>query len=174
MKDKRHLTNGRSRWLTAIAVSLIALAIWIWPGGVPVVRAESLAMSARTPTLLSSLQTDIDAIAMAEAPRAEDNTPPEVDGLPAIDSSADFVPGQILVKYRDGGSAEALTEALLSDRARLVQPPSTDNSPALIQLNDLEGLTPEAAKAKTLDAIAELEASDDVIYAEPNFVYSIQ
>ncbi|MEO0852244.1 MAG: hypothetical protein AAFY15_01900 [Cyanobacteria bacterium J06648_11] len=112
---------------------------------------------------------------MGTAPdRSANNVSPEVDGLPALDSTADFVPGQILVKYRDGAQAEALTRSLLTDRARLVQPPSSDNSPALIQLNDLDGLSSEAAKAKTLDAIAELEASEDVLYAEPNFVYSIQ
>ncbi|MEM6446394.1 MAG: hypothetical protein AAF704_07500 [Cyanobacteria bacterium P01_D01_bin.123] len=130
---------------------------------------------AHKPALARAVLSDVRAIAMGEAPESSaGEVPSEVDELPAMDATADFVPGQILVKYRNAQQAEALTDSLLGDSARLVQPPSSDNSPALIQLNDLDELSPEAAKAKTLEAIAELEAANDVIYAEPNFVYSIQ
>lgn len=155
------------RRCTSIAsAGLMAIALWLWP--LPAM-AEASHAGGLAPLLWER------TIAMGQAPdESASDVPTEVNDLPATDATSDFVPGQILVKYRDGEQAAALTESLLSERARLVQPPSAGNSPALIQLNDLEDLSPEAAKARTLEAIAELEASDDVIYAEPNFVYSIQ
>lgn len=153
----------------ALLVGLISLLLWIRPS------AAMASAPAHKPALARAVLTDVRAIAMGEAPESSaGEVPSEVDELPAMDATADFVPGQILVKYRNAQQAEALTDSLLGDSARLVQPPSSDNSPALIQLNDLDELSPEAAKAKTLEAIAELEAANDVIYAEPNFVYSIQ
>lgn len=175
MENKKSFPRGRHIWAIAFISGIAVIATWILPGIAPTAVARAWTGSSLAVPSIESVLSDRSAIAMGEAPdRAANDVSPEVDGLPAIDSSADFVPGQILVKYRDGAQAEALTQSLLSERARLVQPPSSSNSPALIQLNDLDGLSPEAAKEKTLDAIAELEASEDVIYAEPNFVYSIQ
>lgn len=90
-----------------------------------------------------------------------------------ISVNAEFVPGEILVRYKQPRRALEKTEKLLGDRATLQGTTANPDIPVLIRLSGSEvaGMSEAELKQATLDAIAELLKSPDVAYAEPNYIF---
>ncbi|MEO0852245.1 MAG: S8 family serine peptidase, partial [Cyanobacteria bacterium J06648_11] len=90
-----------------------------------------------------------------------------------IETDAPFLPGQVLVTFDRADRAELVTQTLLGDRARVTHRPASATSYALVQL-EIDGLDTAAARQRTLDAIAIFLASDEVVYAEPNYILQVR
>ena len=90
-------------------------------------------------------------------------------GLSLSASSApDFVPGEVIVKFREGASAEGRAAALGRANGQAGERILT----AMMQRSgDSEGLTIVHTSAAVPAAIAALRGSEDVEYAEPNYIY---
>ncbi|MGD1714389.1 S8 family serine peptidase [Dapis sp. BLCC M172] len=90
-----------------------------------------------------------------------------------ISVNAEFVPGEILVQYKEPQSAVAETQKLLGKKATVVETSRNPNIPILIRLSEPEvaAMSEVELKQATLDAIAELLESPDVVYAEPNYIF---
>jgi subtilisin family serine protease len=89
---------------------------------------------------------------------------------------AEFVPGEALVRFRNEGVAEALTEAAEYDPG-MVLPRTQGMARAVVRFGG-EGIVPglrlvKVDPARTLEAIRALRARADVLYAEPNYVRHI-
>jgi subtilisin family serine protease len=81
----------------------------------------------------------------------------------------EFVPGEVIVKFRNGASATgrgmALERANATVRERIL-------TSAMRRNGDAEGLTVVHSGLGTAAAIGRLRAHPDVEYAEPNWIYS--
>jgi subtilisin family serine protease len=75
----------------------------------------------------------------------------------------EYVPGEVVVRFRAGTSAAARTSTLASAEGQLVQSLGLPGA-TLVELAD--GVSVEAA-------VAELESDPDVLYAEPNYIYRL-
>ncbi len=78
-------------------------------------------------------------------------------------SAPEYVPGEVVVRFRAGTSAAARTSTLAVAEGQAVQSLGLPGA-TLVSLAD--GVSVEAA-------VAELESDPDVLYAEPNFVYRL-
>lgn len=80
----------------------------------------------------------------------------------AAETAADFVPGEVIVKFRPGVRAQAL------DGLR----PLRDLALTGTRLYELSGLSPQSGDAReaTLRGVAALAARSDVVYAHPNYL----
>jgi subtilisin family serine protease len=78
-------------------------------------------------------------------------------------SAPEYVPGEVVVRFRAGTSAAARTSTVASAEGELVQSLGLPGA-TLVSLAD--GVSVEAA-------IAQLESDPDVLYAEPNYVYRL-
>lgn len=92
------------------------------------------------------------------APVEASTTPVIVEEISAIDPSS-YVPGEIIVKFEDGVDTEVLEDHEL-DTESVVE----DQDTAIVS-------TDEDSVAET---VAALEADDRVLYAEPNYVRSLE
>jgi subtilisin family serine protease len=91
------------------------------------------------------------------------------------DERADFVPGEIIVRFNEIDPIEA-TQRLLGTRALVALPESPGiDIPVLLRLNDslTSSMDEEELKQTTLDIIDELINSQDVRYAEPNYIITL-
>lgn len=104
------------------------------------------------------------------------STTPSVDTAQSmtLDSKAQFVPGEVIVKFRDGVSAQGISklgiqasvDRTLSGGEVVLRLESFSKQAA-----EMAVTTPETAAGKaTLAAIEKLRAQSNVEYAEPNFI----
>jgi subtilisin family serine protease len=107
---------------------------------------------------------------LALAACADNTTTAPVADAPSFAASAapDFVPGEVIVKFRPGTSSAArglaLQQAGASVRERIV-------TATMRRGGDAEGLTVVHSGMGTGAAIARLQNNPNVEYAEPNYVY---
>ena len=86
-------------------------------------------------------------------------------GKPAVGMADEYVPGQVIVKYKSGVSAQSKKSTMLkAGGAEVLNEfgPPTGQKAQLIELKP--GVSVE-------QAVAEFEARGDVQYAEPNYIY---
>ena len=90
-----------------------------------------------------------------------------------INVNAEFVPGEILVQYKQTQRAVEETQKLLGTRATVVGTSANPDIPVLIRLSGpkVAAMSEAELKQATLDAIAELLQSPDVVSAEPNYIF---
>jgi subtilisin family serine protease len=91
--------------------------------------------------------------------RRETRTPVAASELGSV-GLADRVPGQVVVRYRPSTELARRNDVLGALRARLVSRRPMDRTDVLA-----------VGRGEVDDAIATLEASPDVLFAEPNFIY---
>ena len=88
-----------------------------------------------------------------------------LQGKPAVGMADEYVPGQVIVKYKSGVSSQsrrsAMTEAGGAEVLNEFGPPKGQKA-------QLVELKPEVSVEQ---AVAEFEARGDVQYAEPNYIY---
>src|SRR5262245_36259699 len=91
---------------------------------------------------------------------------------------AEFVPGQALVRFKPGRAFEGTRQlAVPASSAHVLAPVMAPDEDVLVNVerfegsNIVEGLRiAKSAPADTLKVIAALNAGDDVLYAEPNYI----
>ncbi|HJQ32321.1 MAG TPA: S8 family serine peptidase [Pyrinomonadaceae bacterium] len=100
----------------------------------------------------------------------------------AAETRADFVPGELLVRFRPNSnvlraSADVASTSAAGGRA-LVLPVESENGAFDIQVENFggSGIVPglrlgRVAPERTLEAVAALARRADVLYAEPNYIY---
>ncbi len=90
-----------------------------------------------------------------------------------ISVGAEFVPGEILVLYKQPERALEETERLLATRATVEGTTANPKIPVLLRLSgpEVAAMSETELKQATLDAIAELLQSPDVVSAEPNYIF---
>ncbi len=81
---------------------------------------------------------------------------------------ADFVQGEVLVKFRAGASAKGRGAAMRSANA---QPGERISTAAMRRAGDNEGITVVHTPMGVAEAVQALRNSPDVEYAEPNWIY---
>ena len=86
----------------------------------------------------------------------------------AAAAAPDFVPGEVIVKFRDGASPAGRRAALARANGAAAEHILTA---AMQRGGDREGLTVVHTSMNVPDAVAALRGSGDVEYAEPNWVY---
>jgi len=108
---------------------------------------------------------------LALAACADNTTTAPVADTPsfaAAPAAANFVPGEVIVKFRAGASATgrgaALQNASASVRERII-------TASMRRGGDTEGLTVVHSGLGTAAAIERLQANPNVEYAEPNYIY---
>ncbi|MBW3655250.1 MAG: S8 family serine peptidase, partial [Gemmatimonadetes bacterium] len=92
---------------------------------------------------------------------------PEAPSLSASPGS-EFVPGEVIVKFRRGASAAGRGAALQNANATVREHILTA---AMRRAGEGEGLTVVHSGLGTAAAVARLRANPDVEYAEPNYIY---
>ncbi|MDF1504260.1 S8 family peptidase [Roseisolibacter sp. H3M3-2] len=95
---------------------------------------------------------------------------PSRDASVSQGRAPEFVPGEALVKFRAGASAEGRGRALARANANAQERILTAT---MRRAGDDEGLTLVRTGLGTPDAIARLREDPDVEYAEPNWVYTV-
>lgn len=90
-----------------------------------------------------------------------------------ISVGAEFVPGEILVLYKQPERALEETQRLLRTRAVIAGTTANPKIPVLLRLSspEVSGMSEAELKQATLDAIAELLQSPEVVSAEPNYIF---
>ena len=86
----------------------------------------------------------------------------------SIAAAADFVPGEVIVKFRAGASATRRVTALGRANGRAGERILTA---MMRRAGDSEGLTIVHTSLAVPQAVAALRGSPDVVYAEPNYIY---
>jgi thermitase len=81
----------------------------------------------------------------------------------AAAAAPEYVPGEVIVRFRAGTTAAARTSTLAGAQGQAVQ---SLGLPGVALVRLAEGVSVEAA-------VAELESDPDVVYAEPNFIYRL-
>ncbi|HXG71561.1 MAG TPA: S8 family peptidase [Gemmatimonadaceae bacterium] len=105
--------------------------------------------------------------ACADAPTAPAVNLAEAPQL-SLGAGLDVVPGELIVKFRAGATAAARAAALGRANGQAGERILT----AMMQRSgDSEGLTIVHTPLSVADAIAALRGSEDVEYAEPNYIY---
>jgi subtilisin family serine protease len=94
---------------------------------------------------------------------------PESASLSVFGGGApEFVPDEVIVKFREEASADARNAALQAASARVEERIATA---AMRRAGDSEGLTVVRSGLGTVAAIERLRSNPDVVYAEPNWIY---
>jgi subtilisin family serine protease len=78
-------------------------------------------------------------------------------------ATAEYVPGEVVVRFRAGTTADERVSTLASAEGQLVEGLGLAGA-TLVRL-------PEGASVE--EAVAELESDPDVLYAEPNYIYRL-
>ena len=78
-------------------------------------------------------------------------------------AAPEYVPGEVIVRFRAGTTTAARSSTLASANGRVVQSLGLPGA-TLVRLAD--GVSVESA-------VAELESDPDVVYAEPNYIYKL-
>ncbi|MDQ3672896.1 MAG: S8 family serine peptidase, partial [Gemmatimonadota bacterium] len=86
----------------------------------------------------------------------------------SIAAGSDFVPGEVIVKFRSGASEPARAAALGRANGRAAERILTA---MMRRAGDREGVTVVSTSLAVPDAVAALRGSPDVEYAEPNYIY---
>ena len=116
----------------------------------------SACSSDQTPTAVTDPTNIMDVPSFAQEPAAARGGPPE------------FVPGEVIVKFRAGASVSAREAALQAASARVGERIVTN---AMRNAGDREGITVLHTGLAVPAAIERLRGSPDVEYAEPNWIY---
>lgn len=100
-------------------------------------------------------------------------SPPSIIEVPdgpslAVVAAPDFVPGEVIVKFRAGASAAGRAAALGRANGRAGERILTR---MMRRRGDAEGLTIVHTSLAVLQAVQALRGSADVEYAEPNYIY---
>jgi subtilisin family serine protease len=100
-------------------------------------------------------------------------SPPGMIAVPqgsslSIAAGSDFVPGEVIVKFRPGASVTRRTAALAQAKGRAGERILTA---MMRRRGEKEGLTIVQTSLSVPQAVAALRGSPDVEYAEPNYVY---
>ena len=106
--------------------------------------------------------------ACADAPTSTRTIAAPESASLAVAAAPDFVPGQVIVKFRAGASATTRTEALGRASGQAAERILTA---AMRSAGDAEGLTIVHTSLAVPQAVAALRGSPAVEYAEPNYVY---
>lgn len=88
--------------------------------------------------------------------------------LASVDAAPEFVPGEMLVRFRAGANAASRGEAMRAARATTQEKIVT---PAMLRRGDSEGVQLMRTGMDVRGAIEALRGNPDVEYAEPNWVY---
>lgn len=83
-------------------------------------------------------------------------------------SAAEFVPGEVIVKFRSGVSAAGRSSALGKAKGRAKE---RIHTASMRRGGDTEGVTVVETSLDVQSALVELRGSPDVEYAEPNYIY---
>ena len=85
-----------------------------------------------------------------------------------VDAAPEFVPGEMLVRFRDGATVMSRGAAMRAARATTHEKIVT---PAMLRRGDREGVHLMRTSMDVRGAIAALRGNADVEYAEPNWIY---
>ncbi|MDP9348515.1 MAG: S8 family serine peptidase [Gemmatimonadota bacterium] len=125
---------------------------------------RSLALVAAVPASLVFLSACSDQLPSAASP--ESATQPSLSAFGG--GAPEFVPGEVIVKFREGADEAARGNALRATSATVRERIVTA---AMRRAGDAEGLTLVHSPLGTAAAIERLRGNPDVEYAEPNWVY---
>jgi subtilisin family serine protease len=108
--------------------------------------------------------------ACSDAPTSTPSTVEGIEGasMAAVQSQAAYVPGELIVKFRDGVTETRRSAALSRANGRAAERILTAQ---MRRAGDSEGLTIVHSSMNVPDAVAALRGSPDVEYAEPNYIY---
>jgi len=98
----------------------------------------------------------------------ESTMSPEAPLLAAFQSSDDFVPGEVLVKFRAGASSAGRGAAMRAANATVGE---RIHTASMRRQGDGEGVTVMRTPMGVAAAVQALRGSPDVEYAEPNWIY---
>jgi subtilisin family serine protease len=122
-------------------------------------------------TSLILLLTSCEKIDQEITPASE-GTPVSRLKTPAIRPDQEYVPNEVLVKFRPGTSKETRARLLESITGTVTEKVLTR---AMESLGDHEGFLVINTPLQTMDAMAKLKkGSEEIEYAEPNYVYRHQ
>lgn len=126
-----------------------------------------------TSSYLHRLLLAVGAVALAAcAPERTALTSPSEPSLsasPALARRPEFVPGEVLVRFRSGASAASRGAIMRSANAQVSERVVTA---AMRDRGDTEGFSVLRTSMNVPDAVAALRARAEVEYAEPNWVYT--
>jgi len=107
-------------------------------------------------------------VACSDSPTSTRSLMEVPDGPSLSAAASDFVPGEIIVKFRAGASATGRANALGRANGQAGERILTA---AMRSGGDAEGLTIVHTSLAVPQAVAALRGSPDVEYAEPNYIY---
>ena len=107
-------------------------------------------------TLLYSCQPQIDLA-------------PEQTGQARVAAQGDYVPGEVLIKFKSGTDDAKVSKALGKVKASKVEKILTE---MMKKTGDDQGVTHATTSLDVMAAISELQALPEVEYAEPNYIYT--
>lgn len=81
---------------------------------------------------------------------------------------SEIVPNEVIIKFKDGVSAQAQDAALIKINGKVKEKIHTES---MKHDGDKQGILLVSTPLKALDAIAKAKGLTDILYAEPNFVY---
>ena len=81
---------------------------------------------------------------------------------------AEMVPNEVIIKFKDGVSAQAQDAALVKINGKVKENIHTQ---AMKHNGDKQGILLVSTPLQAFDAIAKAKGLTDVLYAEPNFIY---
>ena len=121
------------------------------------------------------LRVPVDFQASLEAMSAETVIPNDNDRMATpeeMNAEAEFVPGEILVMYKQPERTAELTEKLMGASATIQGSTANPDIPVLLRLTGAEfsAMRETEHKRITLKWINQLLQSPDVVYAEPNYI----
>jgi subtilisin family serine protease len=102
-------------------------------------------------------------------PSAEAEQDATPDQMFKSDATQKYVPGELLVKFKQGSSTQRRSSSLLRINATIGEQVVTD---AMRQTGDNEGFYLVKTTMDPLEAMKTLRGSADIEYAEPNWIYT--
>jgi hypothetical protein len=94
----------------------------------------------------------------------QENTEVQKNQVPSVDKKERFVKGELIVRFTDTATDQDMEKIISSIGARTLKTVSKERNTFLIQL-------PEEQSVKK--AIKELSKRTDILYAEPNRIYTL-
>ena len=94
---------------------------------------------------------------------------PEQTGQARVAAQGDYVPGEVLIKFKSGTDDAKVLKALSKVKASKVEKILTE---MMKKTGDNQGVTHATTSLDVMAAISELQALPEVEYAEPNYIYT--
>lgn len=108
------------------------------------------------------------AFAACQKADLETNDPNQSRVKSSAVRDAEIVPNEVIIKFKDGVSAQAQEAALVKINGKVKEKIHTES---MKHGGDKQGILLVSTPLQAFDAIAKAKGLTDILYAEPNFVY---